>query len=350
MEQEYFSATVTEATTKFRQACSECALEPLLFSHPSPGPGGEALHLGVSLKGPGDAPNRLVIISGTHGIEGYAGAAIQTGWLHESGEALPPHCSVLMVHLLNPWGAAWNRRENEDNVDVFRNLIYSEHPSDPDPLFDTVDDALDLRNWNQPDRESSRKALTALLTEYGEDRLVAAIRRGQHHRPGSMTYHGNGPSWSTARLNEVVDTYLQGARCITVLDIHTGFGEFGQGMVMSYDPPGSDKYQRVSHWFSGDIFTPGSDPNIPGHSTRLPFEWMEQRLAGVEVTAAILEFGTFPPEEIGEIFNANHHFHVFGDPLSKEGLFNPSPSDLLNPPPLRLGFTVTGPKTPKRTT
>jgi hypothetical protein len=135
-----------------------------------------------------------------------------------------------------------------------------------------------------------------------------------------MTYHGNGASWSKARLNEVVDTYLQGARKVTVLDIHTGFGEFGQGMVMSYDPPDSEKYQRVSQWFSGDIFTPGSDPNIPSHSIRLPFEWMEQRLAGVQATAAILEFGTFPPEEIGEIFNANHHFHVFGDPLSKDGL------------------------------
>jgi hypothetical protein len=38
------------------------------------------------------------------------------------------------------------------------------------------------------------------------------------------------------------------------------------------------------------------------------------------VTAEILEFGTFDPAEIGEIFNANHHYHVYGDPLSPKGL------------------------------
>jgi hypothetical protein len=51
----------------------------------------------------------------------------------------------------------------------------------------------------------------------------------------------------------------------------------------------------------------------------LPFDWIGEKLAGAQVNAAILEFGTFAPEEIGEIFNANHHFHVFGDPLSPEG-------------------------------
>jgi hypothetical protein len=37
------------------------------------------------------------------------------------------------------------------------------------------------------------------------------------------------------------------------------------------------------------------------------------------VTAEILEFGTLDPAEIGETFNANHHFHMFGDPLSPSG-------------------------------
>ncbi len=320
MSLDFFSATVTEATRKFRQACRDHALESRFFTHPLKGPAGEALQMGVCRLGPEDAENRLMIISATHGIEGYAGAAIQTGWLRQfAGMPLLPQTSLVMVHLLNPWGLAWNRRENEENVDVFRNLIYCEHPSDPDPLFDAVDDALDLQHWNQQDSESRHQRSAALMAEHGRERLVAAIRRGQHHRPNSMTYHGRGASWSKARLDDVVDAYLRGAKRIAVLDIHTGFGAFGQGLVMSYDPPGSEKYQRVSQWFAGGIFTPGSDANIPDHLSRLPFEWIEQKLAGAQVTAAILEFGTFDPAGIGEIFNANHHFHVFGDPLSAEG-------------------------------
>jgi hypothetical protein len=37
------------------------------------------------------------------------------------------------------------------------------------------------------------------------------------------------------------------------------------------------------------------------------------------VTAAILEFSTYPPEESRDCFPANHYFHLFGDPLSDEG-------------------------------
>ena len=318
---DFFSATVTEADSKFERACQEHGLEPHFFNHPQTGPNGEALKLGVCQLGPADAVNRLLVISATHGIEGYAGAGIQTGWLHQfGGTKLPGETSLVMVHLLNPWGVAWNRRENEDNVDVFRNVLYCDHPSEPDPLFDRADDALDLENWDTRDPDTWQEKTAALVAEHGIERLIAAIRRGQHHRPNSMTWHGNGPTWSKYRLDDVVEQYLQGAKRIAVIDIHTGFGEYGQGMVMSYDPPGSEKYDRVSRWFSGDIFTPGSDANIPDHLVHLPFEWIEQKVVGAKVTAEILEFGTFDPAEIGEIFNANHHFHMFGDPLSTEGL------------------------------
>jgi hypothetical protein len=223
-----------------------------------------------------------------------------------------------MVHQLNPWGMAWSRRENEDNVDVFRNLLYWQEPSEPDPLYDLVDDALDLENWPNRDVEAWQRRAVELVGRYGQDRLVAAIRRGQHHRPKGMTFHGNDRVWSTRVLHEVVAERLAGARHVAVVDIHTGFGEYGHGLVMSYDPPGSEKHDRVSAWFDGDIYTPGSDADIPDHRLQLPFEWISSKVPGARVTAEILEFGTFPPEEIGDTFYANHHYHVFGDPLCDE--------------------------------
>lgn len=321
MPVEFFSATVTEADRKFEQACLKHGLEHRFYTHPQTGPNGEALNLGVCRLGPADADNRLLVLSATHGIEGYAGAGIQSGWLQQFGDMeLPDQTSVVMVHLLNPWGVAWNRRENEDNIDVFRNVLYCDHPSEPDPLYDRVDDALDLEHWPNTGSESRQKQADVLIAEYGIDGLIAAIRRGQHHRPKGMTYHGDGPCWSKSRLDEVVVDELTGAKRIAVIDIHTGFGEYGEGLVMSYDPPGSDRYKRVTEWFSGDIYTPGSDANIPDHTSRLPFAWIESMLSGSSVTAEILEFGTFDPAEIGEIFNANHHYHVYGDPLSPKGL------------------------------
>ena len=54
--------------------------------------------------------------SGLHGIEGIAGSAIQLFWLQQSIPLLPKDRAIILVHVLNPYGMAWLRRFNEDNV------------------------------------------------------------------------------------------------------------------------------------------------------------------------------------------------------------------------------------------
>jgi hypothetical protein len=284
-----------------------------------PGPNGEVLNTTVCRLGSADASKRLLVLSATHGVEGFAGAAIQTGWINCHHGDLAPDTAIVFVHQVNPWGMAWNRRENENNVDIFRNLNYMGHPGEADPLFDLVHETMDLANWDErtPEWLDKREQLISL---YGMDRIIAAVRRGQHHCPEGMTFHGSGPEWSARVLLDVVDTELAGASHVAVIDIHTGFGEYGQPLVMSYDPPGSEQHTRVSDWFDGKIYTPGRDADIPSHLGSLPFAWMNTHLPDTAITAEILEFGTFDPTTIGEIFNANHHFHVYGDPLSAKGL------------------------------
>lgn len=316
----HFSTTVTEADLKFRRACVHRGSVATFYVNPLAGARGEVLQIGAATLGHSDAPKRLLIVSGTHGVEGFGGAGVQSGWLNEAAGAIDDDVCVVLVHALNPWGMSWNRRENEDNVDLFRNLLYCDHPSDADPLFDAVDDALALEHW--PDRRNPerRRVYRELLDRYGQARLLTAIRRGQHHRPKAMTYHGSGPTWSTRTLHRIVDERLTGATHIVVIDLHTGFGDYGGGIVMSYDPPESAQHARVSKWLDGEIYTPGGDADIPDHRARLPFGWIEERIPGATVTAGILEFGTFPPEESRDCFPANHHYHVFGDPLSEEAL------------------------------
>ena len=48
----------------------------------------------------------LVVVSGTHGIEGYVGSAIQSAWLQKWHGSPGRRCGVLMVHALNPFGMA----------------------------------------------------------------------------------------------------------------------------------------------------------------------------------------------------------------------------------------------------
>lgn len=97
-----------------------------LWSYPigARGPHGEELSVDVAQVGPRDPESMLVVSSGLHGVEGFAGSAIQHQLLSAQLESLdlPPDTGVLLVHALNPYGFAWVRRVNESNVDLNRNF------------------------------------------------------------------------------------------------------------------------------------------------------------------------------------------------------------------------------------
>ena len=70
----------------------------------------------------------LVHMSGTHGVEAYAGSAVQLALLRKWADE--PHSSpasrgvkVVLVHVVNPYGFHCSRRFNEDNADLNRNVL-----------------------------------------------------------------------------------------------------------------------------------------------------------------------------------------------------------------------------------
>ena len=88
------------------------------------GPSGEMLACDAAFRGPEDARDVLLVSSGTHGVEGFCGAGCQAELLR-SGllDRLPARTAVLLVHAVNPYGFAWLRRTNEDNIDLNRNFV-----------------------------------------------------------------------------------------------------------------------------------------------------------------------------------------------------------------------------------
>lgn len=315
----YFSATTTEADAKFAAAARRAGATLAQVRHPRPGPGGEPLHVSFARAGAADARQALLVLSATHGCEGFAGAAVQTGLLDNLRALVPAGVAVVLVHLINPWGMAWSRREDHDNIDLFRNFHYHDDPIEPDPLFDVVDDAMDLPHYAQHTPEKKARVRDELIAKYGsEARLIAAIRRGQHHRPRSTMYHGQAPCWSWHVLRERLPPLLAGVAQLAVIDVHTGFGPYGHGTVMSYDAPGDPRHERVKRWMGGTVYSPGMDADIPAHK-KSPFGFIADWVTGLAVTSAILEYGTFPPEETRDVFPLNHHYHLYGDPLSPAG-------------------------------
>jgi hypothetical protein len=111
-----YSGSYSEARQRFLSAALAAGATLWSYVHEATGPQGEELAMDAAWIGPRDAPRVLVILSGTHGIEGYQGSAAQLGTLHQRARHLPDGCAMLLVHGVNPYGFAWNRRVNEDNI------------------------------------------------------------------------------------------------------------------------------------------------------------------------------------------------------------------------------------------
>src|ERR1051325_1319045 len=85
------------------------------------GPGGETLSIDTAYVGAREPRHLLVIVSGTHGVEGFAGSAMQCQWLAGIAPSqIPRDAGCLLVHALNAYGFAHLRRANEHNVDLNR--------------------------------------------------------------------------------------------------------------------------------------------------------------------------------------------------------------------------------------
>ncbi|MCA6331844.1 MAG: DUF2817 domain-containing protein, partial [Phenylobacterium sp.] len=141
-----FSQTVPESHARFLEAARDLAV--VTFTHPLTGPAGEPLQTAVARLGPADARNVLLCISGIHGIEGFAGSALQVGALRDREALLDlgPDMAVVFVHQINPWGAAWGRKENENNQELLRHIYHLHRPRSPNPVFTALAEVMDYRS------------------------------------------------------------------------------------------------------------------------------------------------------------------------------------------------------------
>jgi hypothetical protein len=308
-----------EADAKFAQACAQRGTTPTFIAHPLLGRAGERIQVGVARLGSPTARNVLLVLSGEHGIEGYAGAGVQTALLERGGFDLGDDCALLFVHQINPWGCAWDRRENENNVDLFRNLTYSVKPSSTDPLYGEIDAALNLKAWTGAEREAADSRYRRLVQEHGLDRVVAAMRRGQSDYPKGMTYHGAGPTWSKLVLDQILREHLQGAARLFVLNLHTGFGAYGEGIIVCYEDADSRNFRMLERLF-GQLYAPGADASIPTHRDPLPWAFAAHVVPGLDVCMIAVEYGTRTDPESILISQGNLYFHMHDDPTGPEAV------------------------------
>ncbi len=288
--------------------------------HPLHGPTGEELVADVVWIGPDDAPDVVLVVSGTHGVEGLAGSALQRTLLRDlaAGEVAPPAPGQAwcLLHALNPFGFAWTRRVNEDNVDCNRNFVDFASPP-VNEGYGRVAELLVPERWDEATQADTTTALLELAGEVGFDTLQAWVSGGQYTHPDGLFYGGTGPVWSHGLLDELCAGPLRGRRRVVVLDLHTGLGPWGHGELISSDVPGSGALARARDWFGDDVTSLAAGDSV---SAELSGEWLPHVAAALdaEVTAVALEFGTVDQVQVLQALRADAWLHAHGDPLGAE--------------------------------
>jgi predicted deacylase len=227
---EYFANTYSEARAKFLATARNAGAN--LAPHRLPehcGPENEELTIDVAMLGPQNPENLLVLISGTHGVEGFCGSGCQVGYLTDRlYEALSPTSGSMLIHALNPFGFAWLRRVNEDNVDLNRNFHNFAEPPPSSESYEALHDWLIPQEWEGKQRE---QADAALLDYASRDfrKFQAELTAGQYTRPNGLFYGGTQPTWSNNALRRIVERIPPTLKKLAVIDFHTGLGRAGYG-------------------------------------------------------------------------------------------------------------------------
>ena len=311
---QYFSANYLEARQKFLVAAHTTGADIEHFQNPHTGPQDEALYTDVALLGPRSASTILVLSSGTHGVEGFSGSAIQTGLLKGGFGELPPDTALLFIHAINPYGFAHLRRFNEDNVDLNRNFIDHSKPYPPNPGYEKLADAISpafLSMW--ANTKSFARLYWYRLTN-GRNALKSAISAGQYTHPQGLFYGGTDEAWSNKTIRNIVVKYLNNAKHLVIIDFHTGLGPYGNAEIIMNVPEDSPAYKRAVSWWGDQVRTTVSGASVSVHietTLKLGFTTM---LPNTEVTAMSLEFGTVPPKQVFRALRAENWLHHHGSP------------------------------------
>ncbi len=309
---DYFSSDYVSARERFR--ASARAAGASLGAHELPhhrGAQNEALTIDVARLGADRATRALVLISGTHGVEGFCGSGCQAGFFADRlHEALPPDTCVLLIHALNPYGFSWLRRVNEDGIDLNRNFVDFSAELPSSAAYAPLHDWLVPRDWQGAARQEADLAIEGYVEQHGPRAFQAALTGGQYTHPTGLFYGGTQPSWSALALRKILES-LRSMRRVAVLDLHTGLGPTGYGEPILVARSRAD-LERARKWYGSDVRDLSAGDSVSAQVVGSVADGVGSVLGGADVTYVALEFGTRPMDEVLTALRADHWMHAYG--------------------------------------
>jgi predicted deacylase len=292
---DFFSDSYEEARKRFVAATSAMGwtLQKHLVTPTSPE--GGALTIDVAISDVA-SKKRLVITSGLHGVEGFMGSAIQLALLSalQSGEIkLPQGCGLVLVHALNPYGFAWQRRTDHQNIDLNRNFLlegqtykgapdgYAEidailNPSSPPGLLDPFITRLLLK-----------------VPRLGWNGIRGIIASGQYQNPHGLFFGGSDESEIKGIVAKQLPSWIPPETSAALwLDLHSGLGRRGQCMLLAADDEAKLRKNPLAAFFDWNqlVWPDKSGGTYQARGTLAG--WASHQQKAFQFLFLVAEFGT----------------------------------------------------------
>lgn len=317
---EDFSKDFAEARKKFEEAVlaagfGHCQYYPATVT-------GDQYQTAVVAIGEPTAPYVQVVISGTHGPEGFLGSAIQTGWLRLKPR-VRSNVRVVLVHALNAWGMTHGRRVTEENIDLNRNgwRLTSSLPRNAG--YEEWRSVLEPTEWSRSIQEETKSRLQQAYDQ--KDRSFReAITRGQYSHRKGLFFGGRTAAKSRQTFEAILSDLKNGPtppHHLSILDIHTGLGPHAKMEIICPYPKNSDVFHRAEAWYAQgyQVRSPVEGGSTSINVTGDILRYADNFLVDTPITPVAAEFGTHSFVDgvmalIGENW-AYHHPHT--DPQTR---------------------------------
>jgi hypothetical protein len=311
----YFPADYRSGRAAFIEACEDADLGVTARVHPSAkGPDGKPLFIDVATIGAREAKTALLLISGTHGVEGYFGSGVETGLLREGlARRAPKGAKIVVLHALNPYGFAWNRRVNEDNADINRNFVDHTH-APANPAYESLAEAIAPKTVSPAAMKKANTHLRDYARAHGDFALQTAISAGQYSHADGLYFGGAQLAWSAAMLKDVFVEELAHIKRLIAIDFHTGLGQSGAAEMITEDLPGSPAYARAKAMWGGLVHSSEAGESLSAPLTGTIDAAVAQWMKGKELTFAALEVGTAPLREVFDSLRKDNWLHTRAKP------------------------------------
>lgn len=279
---------------------------------------------------PGKIKDKMLVhSSGTHGVEGYTGSAIQNKLLRNWKPSFQDGPSILFVHAINPYGMANYRRFNENNVDLNRNYLSEEqwkNVKSRDPNvggYETFRDILSPDSApNCCDKGTFYFSFAWAVIRHGFANLKRAFVTGQYHHPEGIYYGGDGEQPSVSTLRKVLRKYSNDGtlRDAIFIDVHSGLGPEGIDTMMTDNANDAARAEKVFPKTKVQNDAGADDGPSQGYNLAAGIIRPRAELAGIRTLSVTEEFGTVKPLKVGRAIileNAAYH-HSNGSEFHEE--------------------------------